>query len=99
MAARIEIRVEVPEEMAQRVDRPPIEIVRILELGFQQYEAAKKPPRARVIEALRGTGLITQLGSDILQRYGADETRRRQPPLQAEGKPVSQLIIQERDRC
>ena len=98
MAARIEIRVEVPEEMARRLDRPRMEIIRILELGLQQYEAAKKPPRARVIEALRGTGLITQLGSDILQRYGTDETHQRQPPLQAEGKPASQLIIEERDR-
>jgi len=97
MAATIEIRVEVPEEMARRLDRPQMEIIRILELGLQQYEAAKKSPPARVMEALRGTGLITQLESDILQRYTADETRRRQPPLHTEGKPASQLIIEERD--
>ncbi len=88
------ITIQVPRELATRLKPYRRKLPQILELGLKQLESESKPNRdlrERTIQALKSTGLV-----HLPQpRKGA---RRRHTPLNIPGKPLSEMIIEQRGR-
>lgn len=101
------VQLEVPVELAQRLQVHPGQLTQILEWGLRVAEtearrtaaaptAAKVPARRKMIEALRSTGLVVELDSTLATRYRADTVEPRRTPVYVPGKPLSEVIIAER---
>lgn len=88
----VTVSIELPFDVAQRLQNYPDYLVEIIELGLQQLEQTKRPqPTAKqqVLQALYATGLVT-LPRPTTQKRG------RVTPLKVGGIPASELIIAER---
>ncbi len=89
------ITIEISEKLAERLDAHHDRLPQILELGLSQIEVEKKPAadlRERTLQVLRSTGLVR------LPQPGKS-TRRRRTPLNIPGKPLSEMIIEQRKHC
>jgi hypothetical protein len=99
------IQIEVSSELARRLRTYQRELPRILEWGLRRVEreteaeSAPLPTRADVLAALRSTGILVELDPAIAVRYraGSDQQEER-TPVRVKGKPLSEMIIEERDR-
>jgi len=49
-------------------------------------------------EALSSTGLVQAVAPDLIAVYVADPTAPRQSPISVQGKPLSAVIIEQRDQ-
>ena len=49
-------------------------------------------------EALASTGLLQTISPNLIAAYGADPTTPRQSPVHVQGKPLSAVIIEQRER-
>ena len=49
-------------------------------------------------EALSSTGLVQAVSPDLIALYVADPAAPRQSPIPVQGKPLSAVIIEQRDR-
>ncbi|MBD3256732.1 MAG: hypothetical protein GF383_16680 [Candidatus Lokiarchaeota archaeon] len=90
---------EVPQDLARRLLPFQDHLPEIIELGLehwrsQEQEPAHLTPRQRVENLWAAHGLTTSLHPATIQRYA--EPSKRQPPLRTEGKPASQIIIDQR---
>lgn len=80
------------------------ELPRILEWGLRHVEretgasSPALPSRAEVLAAMRSTGIVVELDPVIAERYRAGLGKQRRTPVQVEGKPLSEMIIEERDQ-
>ena len=98
------IQIQVSSELARRLRPYMSELPRILEWGLRHVEReteAKSPPpltRADVLAALRSTGILVELDPAIAARYRPGSDRQRRTPVQVKGKPLSEIIIEERGR-
>jgi nucleotide-binding universal stress UspA family protein len=96
------IQIEVSSELARRLRPYQTELPRILEWGLRHVEvetgAEPAPTRADVLAALRSTGILVELDPAIAARYRAGSDQQGRIPVQVEGKPLSEMIIEERDR-
>jgi len=85
------IQVQVPLELARRLEPHQRELPQILEWGLQHIEAEQH----QLTAALRQAGAIgpepEQVAQYLEQQAGA------WMPVQASGQPASDLIIEERD--
>jgi hypothetical protein len=95
------IQIPVSPELAQRLRPYQSELPRILEWGLRhvevETEAEPAPTRSDVLAALRSTGILVELDPVIAARYRAGLDQQRRIPVQVEGKPLSEMIIEERD--
>jgi hypothetical protein len=98
------IQIQVPSELAQRLHPYRGELLRILEWGLRHVEReteAEYPrplTRADVLAALRSTGILVELDPAIAARYQASPDQQGRTPVRVEGKPISEMIIEERNR-
>jgi len=102
------IQIQVSSELARRLRPYQRELPRILEWGLRRVEgeteaAAGAEPaleamalQKRVVTVLRRAGAIGPDPEEMAQ-YLAQRENRRWTPIQAGGKPASQMIIEERD--
>lgn len=88
------ITIQVPKELAVRLRPYRKKLPEILELGLAQAESRTESTadlRERTLRALESTGIVRlpnpQLG-----------TQQRHPPLKIPGKPLSEIIIEQRGR-
>ncbi len=93
------ITIQVPKELATRLKPYREKLPQILELGLEQLETKTEPnlrARERTLQVLRSTGLIQPINFTWLDhpRRG----RRRHSPVKMPGKPLSELIIEQRGR-
>jgi hypothetical protein len=91
-----EITIEIPETLAERLSPYREQLPRILELGLADLETASPRPddwRERTIRVLMATGLVQPLN---LSRYLNSRNRPRSTPLKIPGKPLSEIIIEQR---
>lgn len=98
------IQIQVPSELARRLRPYQGELPRILEWGLRHLERETEakslalPTRADVLAALRSTGILVELDPSIVARYRAGSDQQRSAPVWVKGKPLSEMIIEERSR-
>jgi hypothetical protein len=102
------IQIEVSSELARRLRPYQTELPRILEWGLHYVEGETEAEtgaesaleamalQKRVVAALRRAGAIGPDPEEMAQ-YLAQRENQRWSPIQAGGKPASQMIIEERD--
>lgn len=102
------IQVQVPSELARRLRPYQDELPRILEWGLRYVEGetkakteAESVPEARalqkqIVAALHRAGAVGPSPEEAAQ-YLAGLENQHWMPIQAGGKPASQMIIEERD--
>lgn len=93
------ITIEIPNALAERLSPYREKLPQILELGLMNWQATTPRPddlREQTIRVLMETGLIQPLNlSRYLQR---PRNRPRSTPLKIPGKPLSEIIIEQRGR-
>lgn len=98
------IQIQVSSELARRLRPYQRELPRILEWGLRhvereiEVESPSAPTRADVLAALRSTGILVELDPTIAARYRAGLDQQGRIPVRVEGKPLSEMIIEERDQ-
>ncbi len=86
------ITIEVPKDLAARLRPHRKRLPQILERGLAQMESEPTDDlRDRTLQVLKSTGLVHL----PRPRKG---TRRRHTPLKIAGKPLSEMIIEQRGR-
>lgn len=102
------IQIQVSSELARRLRPYQGELPRILEWGLRRVERetgmetrTESTPEAmalqkRVVAALRQAGAVGPDPEEVAQ-YLTQSENRHWTPIQADGKPASQMIIEERD--
>jgi hypothetical protein len=102
------IQIQVSSELARRLRPYQRELPRILEWGLRHVEReaeaetrAESVPEAmalqeRVVVALCRAGAVGPNPEEMAQ-YLAQRENQRWTPIQAGGKPASQMIVEERD--
>ena len=98
------IQIQVPSELARRLRSHQSELPRILERGLRYIEREGKvqpgmsasPTKEDVLVALRTTGILVELDPVIGGRYRAGSSKQRGTPVQVQGKPLSEMIVEER---
>ena len=102
------IQIQVSSELAQRLRPYQRELPRILEWGLRRVERETEAEtgaesaleatalQKRVVAALRRAGAIGPDPEEMAQ-YLAQRENRRWTPIQAGGKPASEMIIEERE--
>lgn len=101
----IELTIRLPVELHRRLEMRAKEkgqsldqvLLEELEKGLEM-EARLAIEREHVLEALRSTGLIQPLSPELVQRYVSDPDLPRQKPLKISGKPLSEVIIEQRGK-
>ncbi len=91
----ITILVELPEDLAKRVQAVQDHLPELIELGLRQWR--KQPiltPRQRVEQLWEAEGLVEPIVPSAVSRQKA--RCKRQAPIPAGGQPASELIIQQR---
>lgn len=93
------IVLQIPDDLAERIKPHRHELARILRLGLSQLATSEIVSRRdRTIRALQATGLIQPIAPSLVSRYAVDPHRGRRPPLRLPGKPLSEIIIEQRGR-
>ena len=94
------ITLEISDELAERLRPYRDQVARIFQAGLREMETAEKPAltqREQMLAAIRSTGLIRPLEENIFKKYVPEAHRHaRQKPLKIEGKPVSEIIVEQR---
>lgn len=93
-----DLTISIPNELMERL-RPHLdELPRILELGVQQVERSTTPKlpteRERIMRLLAEKGVARPLDKNLVPPGAFN--RPRQQPLRISGKPVSEIIIEQR---
>ncbi len=101
------VQLEIPAELAQRLQGHPDKLAQIIEWGLcvaetKEEQAASSvmeaeiQERLNVLEALRSTGLVVKLDANLAARYQVKAGRPRRTPVYVRGKPLSEVIVAER---
>ena len=99
------ITLELPEQLAEQIRRYQADLSHIFELGLQRLKEEKPrtataavsgrermiQERERIDQALLASGLIALPLPDPHKKK-----RRRHPPIHIGGKPLSEIIIEQR---
>jgi hypothetical protein len=99
----IELTIRLSDKLHRRLETrarekdQPLDQVLLEELEKSlEIEAEPAMGRDRVLEALHSTGLIQPISTELVQRYVADLDFPRQELLKIPGKPLSEVIIEQR---
>jgi hypothetical protein len=92
----VTIPVQVSEELAEQLLPLQDRLTEIIELGMRQIKAQPKREmeaerKSHMLAALHSTGLVT-----LPNASARPEGYVRHPPIQAGGKPASEIIIEQR---
>jgi arginase family enzyme len=94
------ITLEVPDELAERLKFHRDKIALILQIGLREVEVTKplklETPRERGIRVLRERGVASPLDESIVNKHIKYPKRPRQEPPKLAGKPLSEIIIEQR---
>ncbi|MBC8264231.1 MAG: hypothetical protein H8E47_08935 [Anaerolineales bacterium] len=102
------IQIQVSSELARRLRPYQRELPRILEWGLRHVETETEVEtraesvleamalQKRVVAALRRAGAVGSNPEEMVQ-YLAQRENQRWTPIQAGGRPASEMIIEERD--
>lgn len=94
----VTIPLKVPDDLAGQLLPLKDRLADIIRLGLQHWpevEPVTLTPRRRVERLWAEAGLTTSLDPAIAAHY--PPYRTRQTPIQAGGKPASEIIIEQRD--
>lgn len=95
----VELAVPVTEDLATELEAVGDRLPEILELGWQQWQAREGTPSVqRLRQLLARHDLLAELEPAILDRQAGDLGPERLSPLKIEGRPVSEWIVEERNR-
>ena len=89
----VQIEVEVPEDVARRLEAQRERLSEVLQLGLEvleRQEEARPLTREEVLEALKELPFVR-----VSDEY-APERLTRPPLIKAKGKPVSEIVIEDR---
>lgn len=93
----VEVRVPVPDALAEELEQVRDRLPELLELGLRQLTAHEQPVCENDLRRiLAQQGLLAELEQRTPK--DADLAAERLSPLEIEGRPVSELIIEERNR-
>jgi hypothetical protein len=93
----VEVRVPVPDALAKQLEQVRDRLPEILELGLRQLEVQEQPVSGQDLRRiLAQKGLLAELEPGTAE--DADLAAERVSPLEIEGRPVSELIVEERNR-
>jgi len=101
------IQIQVSADLAELLRPHYDELPLILEWGLRCLEEAEPwcttvpaeaPQREKVFTALHSTGILVQMDPVIAARYRSLADRPRRTPIHVPGKPLSEMIVEERDR-
>ncbi|MBI4789374.1 MAG: hypothetical protein HY782_20270 [Chloroflexi bacterium] len=90
------ITIEIPEKLVDRLRPYQEQLPEILELGLTELENAtvtRDELRERTLRALASTGLV-----QLPDPTASKRKRPRQKPLEIPGKPLSEIIIEQRGK-
>jgi hypothetical protein len=92
------IEIEVPTELVQRLGPYQDNLAHLLELGLRYLEeraVTEAEQQKRLMAVLRQAGAV---GPDIstITDYLAQPDNQNWQPIEAEGKPASEIIIEQR---
>lgn len=95
------ITLKVSDELAERLAAYQDRLPEIIESGLREVEAGTRQEtevehvqlKLQVLEALQSTGIVT-----LPDKPAGLSTRIRHTPIQAGGKPASEIIIENRRR-
>ncbi len=93
----VTISLEIPVELAEQLDPIRDRLPEIIELGLLQWQDTTLhplTPRQRVEQIWADAGLIATPDPTTIQNQATNY--ERQPPIQAGGKPASEIIIEQR---
>lgn len=96
------IQIEVSAELAERLQRYQDDLPRILEQGLREVEREPETQqsapstRQEILDALRSAGLVVESDPAVVARYLAERRQRDSEPITVGGKPISELIVEER---
>ena len=77
----------------------PLEGFIVEQLTTETLNAAPERQEQQVLEeALAATGLLQAVSPDLIAAYITDPTTPRQSPVRVQGKPLSAVIIEQRER-
>lgn len=99
-----EVTLTLPQHLYQELQTQaasqglPVEgfIIKRLEAEVSS-ERQNADVQRRLREALSSTGLVQPVSADLVATYVTDPAAPRQPPVRVQGKPLSTLIIEQRD--
>jgi hypothetical protein len=93
----VEVKVPVPDALAKELEQVRDRLPEILELGLRQLEVQEQPvSRQALRRILAEEGLLAEPKPGSPE--DADLAADRLSPLEIEGRPVSELIVEERNR-
>jgi hypothetical protein len=94
------ITLEIPDELAERLKSHRDKIALILQIGLREVEVSKplkvETPRERGLRVLREQGIASPLDESIVNKRVKYPKRTRQTPPKLAGKPLSEIIIEQR---
>ena len=77
----------------------PLEGFIVEQLTIETLNAEPERQEQHVLEeALAATGLVQAVSPDLIAAYVPDPTTPRQSPVRVQGKPLSTVIIEQRER-
>lgn len=89
------IQLNIPNELAKRLDPYRDQLVDLLELGLQKWlereQQKRLSQRDQLLQTLASSGKVK-----LPHAYLAEEPYSRQTPITATGKPVSEILIEQR---
>jgi len=87
------IELKIPDNLAKRLRPHQNELVQLLELGLEQRLAQEKErvSRQQIMQALRESGLV-----EMPQPLPVGQVRERHTPMPMNGRPLSEIIVEQR---
>ncbi len=95
----VEFTIPVSEQLAAQLRAVGDRLPEILELGLRRWQAGPEPDAVqRLRRMLARHGLLAEWEPTTTERYVAQPDSERLSPLGMEGRPPSELIVEERNR-
>lgn len=89
------IQLEVPNELAEKLDPYYDKLVDLLELGLQKWQEreqqARQTEQERIFQVLAASDIVT-----VPKPYTGKEPYVSHTPVPATGKPASEIVIEQR---
>jgi len=90
------IELQIPEDMQQDLQPYRDHLRQLLELGLAEWKRKEKlvadPEREQILNVLRATDGITLPG-----RTSGEKPRAHWTPITVQGRPLSEIVIEQRD--
>ena len=95
----VELAIPASEQLALRLQAVGDRLPDVLELGLRYWQTEQEATAVqRLRQMLAQHGLLAELEPTVADPSAAHPRSERLPPLAVEGRPASELILEERDR-